>query len=53
MTEVDASNKAMVLEAFDLLFNRRDYDAAEKRWSERYLQHSALIAPGRGPSLTE
>src|SRR2546422_1303698 len=39
-------NKALVLEAFDTLFNQRDYHAAERFWSERYLQHSAHIAPG-------
>jgi predicted SnoaL-like aldol condensation-catalyzing enzyme len=41
------SNKALVLEAFDTLFNKRDYAAAEKFWSPRYIQHSAHIAPGR------
>lgn len=41
-------NKALVLEAFDTLFNRRDYVAAERYWSDRYIQHSAHIAPGRG-----
>jgi predicted SnoaL-like aldol condensation-catalyzing enzyme len=40
-------NKALVLEAFDTLFNRRDYGAAERFWSDRYIQHSAHIAPGR------
>jgi predicted SnoaL-like aldol condensation-catalyzing enzyme len=40
-------NKALVLEAFDMLFNRRDYAAAERFWSDRYIQHSAHIAPGR------
>ena len=40
-------NKALVLEAFDTLFNKRDYAAAERFWSERYIQHSAHIAPGR------
>ena len=40
-------NKAFVLEAFDTLFNKRDYAAAEKFWSPRYIQHSAHIAPGR------
>lgn len=40
-------NKALVLEAFDTLFNKRDYSAAEKFWSPRYIQHSAHIAPGR------
>jgi predicted SnoaL-like aldol condensation-catalyzing enzyme len=42
-----AQNKALVLEAFDALFNRRDYAAAERHWSDRYIQHSAHIAPGR------
>ena len=40
-------NKALVLEAFDALFNRRDYAAAERFWSPGYVQHSAHIAPGR------
>jgi predicted SnoaL-like aldol condensation-catalyzing enzyme len=40
-------NKAVVLEAFDALFNRRDYAAAERFWSPGYIQHSAHIAPGR------
>jgi predicted SnoaL-like aldol condensation-catalyzing enzyme len=40
-------NKALVLEAFDALFNRRDYAAAERLWSAGYIQHSAHIAPGR------
>jgi predicted SnoaL-like aldol condensation-catalyzing enzyme len=40
-------NKTLVLQAFDLLFNKRDYAAAEKYWSPNYIQHSAHIAPGR------
>ena len=40
-------NKALVLAAFDTLFNQRDYAAAETFWSESYIQHSAHIAPGR------
>ncbi len=40
-------NKALVLEAFDTLFNMRDYTSAERFWSDRYIQHSAHIAPGR------
>lgn len=40
-------NKTLVLQAFDLLFNKRDYAAAEKFWSPHYIQHSAHIAPGR------
>ncbi|MFM0302295.1 ester cyclase [Paraburkholderia sediminicola] len=40
-------NKALALEAFETLFNKRDYDAAERFWSDRYIQHSAHISPGR------
>ena len=40
-------NKVLVLEAFDTLFNKRDYAAAERFWSPDYIQHSAHIAPGR------
>ena len=40
-------NKALVLEAFDTLFNKRDYAAAERYWSPHYIQHSAHIEPGR------
>src|SRR5271156_5909407 len=40
-------NKALVLAAFDTLFNKRDYAAAERYWSPHYIQHSAHIAPGR------
>mgnify|MGYP001392315851 CR=1 FL=1 len=40
-------NKALVLEAFDTLFNKRDYVAAEKYWSPHYIQHSMHIEPGR------
>ena len=40
-------NRALVLEAFETLFNKRDYAAAERFWSPNYIQHSAHIAPGR------
>ncbi len=40
-------NKALVLDAFETLFNRRDYAAAERFWSPGYIQHSAHIVPGR------
>jgi len=43
----EAKNKELVLKAFDTLFNKRDYAAAEKFWSPSYIQHSAHIAPGR------
>jgi predicted SnoaL-like aldol condensation-catalyzing enzyme len=42
-----AENKILVLEAFDSLFNKRDYAAAERYWSPNYIQHSAHIEPGR------
>jgi predicted SnoaL-like aldol condensation-catalyzing enzyme len=41
------TNKTIVLEAFDLLFNKRDFAAAERYWSPDYIQHSAHIEPGR------
>jgi predicted SnoaL-like aldol condensation-catalyzing enzyme len=44
---IEEKNKALVLDAFDTLFNKRDYAAAEKYWSPGYIQHSAHIAPGR------
>ena len=40
-------NKRLVLEAFDTLFNKRNYASAEKFWSPDYIQHSAHIEPGR------
>jgi predicted SnoaL-like aldol condensation-catalyzing enzyme len=40
-------NKALVLGAFDTLFNKRDFAAAERLWSPSYIQHSPHIAPGR------
>jgi len=43
----ESHNKALVLEAFDTLFNKRDYVAAERYWSPDYIQHSAHIEPGR------
>lgn len=40
-------NKDLVLEAFDTLFNKRDYAKAATFWSESYIQHSAHIPSGR------
>jgi predicted SnoaL-like aldol condensation-catalyzing enzyme len=45
--KIESTNKALVLKAFDTLFNQRDYAAAERFWSPNYIQHSAHIAPGR------
>jgi predicted SnoaL-like aldol condensation-catalyzing enzyme len=44
---IEDKNKTLVLKAFDTLFNKRDYAAAEGFWSPDYIQHSAHIAPGR------
>jgi predicted SnoaL-like aldol condensation-catalyzing enzyme len=46
MKTTEENNKKMVLEAFDTLFNKRDYAAAERDWSPHYIQHSAHIEPG-------
>ena len=44
---IEERNKKLVLDAFETLFNKRDYAAAEKYWSPNYIQHSAHIEPGR------
>ncbi len=44
--KIESRNKALVLEAFDTLFNKRDYAAAERYWSPHYIQHSNHIEPG-------
>src|SRR5438445_8379353 len=45
--EQEGRHKALALEAFDALFNRRDFEAAERYWSPGYVQHSAGIGPER------
>jgi acetyl esterase/lipase len=47
MTEAEQANKTLVMDAFDMLFNQRDYAVAQRFWSPQYIQHSAHIAPGR------
>jgi len=47
MKNTPDQNKTLVLEAFDTLFNKRDYEAAAHFWSDGYIQHSAHIKPGR------
>jgi len=44
---IQETNKKLVLDAFDTLFNKRDYAAAEKYWAPDYIQRSAHIEPGR------
>ncbi len=46
-TVEEQKNTAIVRDAFEALFNQRDYAAAEAFWSPEYLQHSAHITPGR------
>ena len=36
MTETEQRNMALVLTAFDTLFNKRDYATAERFWSPDY-----------------
>jgi predicted SnoaL-like aldol condensation-catalyzing enzyme len=38
-------NKALVLEAFDTLFNKRDYKEAERYWSSNYIQRTRRASP--------
>jgi predicted SnoaL-like aldol condensation-catalyzing enzyme len=44
-SELEEKNKALVLRAFDTLFNKREYAAAEQFWSPQYIQHSAHMLP--------
>ena len=44
---IEEKNKTLVLDAFETLFNKRDYAVAERYWSPEYIQHSAHIQPGR------
>ena len=43
----ESRNKTLVLRAFDVLFNKRNYAEAERYWSPQYIQHSAHIKPER------
>jgi len=45
-------NKALLLESFDVLFNKRDSVGVEKYWSPNYIQHSSHIEPGRDSVAT-
>jgi len=38
---IEEKNKDLILNAFDTLFNKRDFAAAEPYWSPGYIQHSA------------
>ena len=47
MKTTPEQNKKLVLDSFNALFNKRDYEAAKRFWSPNYIQHSAHIPPGR------
>ncbi|MFD8000077.1 hypothetical protein [Streptomyces mirabilis] len=51
MRTVEDRNEAIVREAFDALFNKRDYAAAERFWSPDHIQHSAHIPSRPGEAL--
>ena len=44
--------KALVLEAFDTLFNKRDYAAAERYWSPTYIQQRTSSLAARVCSIS-
>ena len=53
MSDLQAgASREIVLEAFDTLFNTRDYEAAAAFWSPDYIQHGAHI-PAGGSGLFE
>lgn len=43
---IEETNKRLVLEAFDTLFNKRDYTAAERLWSPNYIQQAPTSHQG-------
>ena len=51
-TNDSREEQALLLEGFDALFNRRDFEAAERYWSPNCIQHSAHIPPGRDGLFT-
>jgi predicted SnoaL-like aldol condensation-catalyzing enzyme len=44
---IEEKNKALVLETIDTVFNKRDFEAAERYFSPKYIQHSTIVPPGR------
>jgi predicted SnoaL-like aldol condensation-catalyzing enzyme len=52
-TSAEQKNVQIVLDAFDALFNKRDYAAPERFWSPNYIQHSAHNAWSQLPPLRE
>ena len=50
-TSKEEKNKALVLEAFDTLFNKRDYSAAERYWSAELYPAQRTYPSGAGRSV--
>lgn len=46
-TASEEKNTALVLEALETLFNRKDYEKAARFWSDTYVQHSRHVPAGR------
>ncbi|AXF20706.1 hypothetical protein CUJ89_09585 [Burkholderia pyrrocinia] len=44
---LEEKNIALVLDALDTLFNKKDYEKAAQFWSDSYIQHSQLVPAGR------
>ncbi|KVG25780.1 nuclear transport factor 2 family protein [Burkholderia ubonensis] len=44
---LEEKNTALVLDALDTLFNRKDYAKAAQFWSDSYVQHSRHVPAGR------
>jgi predicted SnoaL-like aldol condensation-catalyzing enzyme len=44
---LEEKNKALVLEAFENAFNKRDAGAYARYWAPDYIQHSKVARPGR------
>jgi predicted SnoaL-like aldol condensation-catalyzing enzyme len=46
-TPQEDANIKLVIHAMDLIFNKRDYEAAKKLWSPDYVQRSLFVPPGK------
>ncbi|MGU7770392.1 nuclear transport factor 2 family protein [Burkholderia sp. MR1-5-21] len=46
-TALEEKNIALVLDALDTLFNKKDYEKAARFWSDAYVQHSQHVPAGR------
>ncbi|QBQ99165.1 ester cyclase [Paraburkholderia pallida] len=44
---LEEKNTALVLEALETLFNKKDYEKAAGFWSDTYIQHSQHVPAGR------